>query len=76
LQIFQNGRDIARLSKKGSWAIRAIPGSLKINKLRAMENQEMIAYGVFRQPQQVSILFAYLPEPQYIGIPKGRYFRR
>jgi hypothetical protein len=32
--------------------IHAISGSLKINKLQAIENQKEIEFGVFRQSQQ------------------------
>jgi len=45
--------NIARLSKKAPWLLHTIPGSLKIKKLQAMENQKMIEFGVFRQPQQI-----------------------
>jgi len=44
---------IAKLSKKGPSPIDTILGSLKINKLKAMENQKMLEFGVFRQPQQL-----------------------
>jgi len=49
--------NIARLSKKAPWLRHAISGSLKINKLQAMENKKKIEFGVFRQPQQLHAPF-------------------
>jgi hypothetical protein len=50
----RNCKPIARLSKKAPWLFRAVSGSLKSKKLQAIENQKMIEFGVFRQPQQKS----------------------
>jgi len=58
----ENRGDIARLSKKAPWLLHAISGSLKINKLQAMENQKMIELGVFRQSQQCKKLL-----PKYLN---------